>query len=705
MSHLNFFGLSNFKVFKDQTDFELKPITLLTGTNSSGKSSLIKGLKTIKHAFDNKTFNPNTKSKGHIDLSFLKEINLSNISSIGSFTLIKTENSNNKEIKIRLPFNLPYQFEDMIVELSYISDKTELDNAKLNLISIFLKEEEELLIKFSPLNNKKLNLINPNWVSEINIPKLRELKWKFINKLYKYEGLTNKIINELSIDWRILEFDSLEFLYGDKENLNPLRDLSKTIFKWNSLKDGMQRNTVDFENGLIPKDIGSTLFSTYRNSFIFPFPFLFNNSKLELYLEENEVNSKNRSGIYNFINYYNKSHDKYNIILDLYNAETEFLNKFFKVNEPFYSLTTSEYNRKGEYELQNIDVYDSLNIFGSGIKKTSSRYFNNEINIILNRFQKKSEPKNDDFIDESWIWSEYRSYYKITKESILNNPLLEKHKIDENSFVFIDELEKNNPCSLMHFFDGYIRNGIDTSFLNLTSAFGNMHFIPNIRSSQVRLIGNNDQDYMGIVIKEFNGTIISEESTQFLKKYVIEFELADDIHITYDKNSLTTSLMLVTGRTARNIIDLGFGTSQLLPILIKISLLISKNQNESNQRIGSILVIEEPETNLHPKLQSKLADLFVEIFNEYKIQTIVETHSEYLIRKLQFLTAKNKIKENETNIYYFNKPDENKSSKNQVYEIKIDSSGALSRTFGKGFFDESENIAIDLFHLNMDRKN
>lgn len=43
-THLKGFGLENFRVFKDYTWFDFAPITILTGPNSSGKSSLIKAL-------------------------------------------------------------------------------------------------------------------------------------------------------------------------------------------------------------------------------------------------------------------------------------------------------------------------------------------------------------------------------------------------------------------------------------------------------------------------------------------------------------------------------------------------------------------------------------------------------------------------------------------------------------------------------------
>jgi predicted ATPase len=52
---------------------------------------------------------------------------------------------------------------------------------------------------------------------------------------------------------------------------------------------------------------------------------------------------------------------------------------------------------------------------------------------------------------------------------------------------------------------------------------------------------------------------------------------------------------------------------------------------------SEVLLIEEPESNLHPALQSKLAVFFVELANKYNKQIIIETHSEYIIRKIQYV--------------------------------------------------------------------
>ena len=48
MSYLENIGLKNFRVFEKETWFGFAPITLITGPNSSGKSSLIKAILLLK---------------------------------------------------------------------------------------------------------------------------------------------------------------------------------------------------------------------------------------------------------------------------------------------------------------------------------------------------------------------------------------------------------------------------------------------------------------------------------------------------------------------------------------------------------------------------------------------------------------------------------------------------------------------------------
>jgi predicted ATPase len=145
---------------------------------------------------------------------------------------------------------------------------------------------------------------------------------------------------------------------------------------------------------------------------------------------------------------------------------------------------------------------------------------------------------------------------------------------------------------------------------------------------------------------------------------------------------------------------LGYGITQLLPIIMKVSM-----------STGFTFVIEEPESNLHPALQSKLADFFNELKSiEGKsdhVYFLIETHSEYLIRKFQYLTAspKSNLSPQDSVLYYFYDPKNIPPGQPQVQKININSDGSLTNDFGSGFFDEADNIGLDIWKLNNSQKN
>src|SRR5262249_48960195 len=70
--------------------------------------------------------------------------------------------------------------------------------------------------------------------------------------------------------------------------------------------------------------------------------------------------------------------------------------------------------------------------------------------------------------------------------------------------------------------------------------------------------------------------------------------------------------------------NVGVGVSQVLPIVLMALL----------SEPGSLLIFEQPELHLHPRVQTRLADFFISIALSGK-QCLLETHSEYLIHRLR----------------------------------------------------------------------
>lgn len=156
--------------------------------------------------------------------------------------------------------------------------------------------------------------------------------------------------------------------------------------------------------------------------------------------------------------------------------------------------------------------------------------------------------------------------------------------------------------------------------------------------------------------------------------------------------------------------DEGYGITQLVSILLQIetailSLILMREQRryysgiEMDDSYGNevwTLAIEEPEIHLHPKYQSLLADMFVEAYQKYNIHFIIETHSEYLIRKLQVMVADKEraLNPNDLSLNYVEKGEDGISHNRQ---IKIREDGGLIGHFGSGFFDEADGLALELF--------
>lgn len=146
--------------------------------------------------------------------------------------------------------------------------------------------------------------------------------------------------------------------------------------------------------------------------------------------------------------------------------------------------------------------------------------------------------------------------------------------------------------------------------------------------------------------------------------------------------------------------SLGTGSIQLFVLLLKIATVL-KRVKEGDE---VMIIIEEPEQNLHPALQSKLADLFLQVNKntDGKVQFVVETHSEYLIRRTQVMVARGYDNEdndfvNPFKVYYF--PEDG-----TPYDMKYLPSGRFENNFGEGFFDETAKWHLEIIRREKARK-
>jgi hypothetical protein len=127
------------------------------------------------------------------------------------------------------------------------------------------------------------------------------------------------------------------------------------------------------------------------------------------------------------------------------------------------------------------------------------------------------------------------------------------------------------------------------------------------------------------------------------------------------------------------ITDIGFGVSQLLPVLVLCYYVPQ----------GSTILLEQPEIHLHPSAQAALADVFVDVAKNRGVQIIIESHSEHLLRRIQRRIAEGELDSDATAMYFCRMDD----GRSVADALDLDLFGNITN-WPQGFFgDELAELA------------
>jgi predicted ATPase len=121
------------------------------------------------------------------------------------------------------------------------------------------------------------------------------------------------------------------------------------------------------------------------------------------------------------------------------------------------------------------------------------------------------------------------------------------------------------------------------------------------------------------------------------------------------------------------ITDVGFGVSQILPVLT-----LCYYAPE-----GSTLLLEQPEIHLHPSVQAGLADVFIDACRTRNIQILIESHSEHLLRRLQRRIAEEVLPANDAAFYFV----QMQQAASHLHQLDVDMFGNI-RNWPQDFFGD-----------------
>jgi|TARA_B110000285_G_scaffold96825_1_gene110475 predicted ATP-dependent endonuclease of OLD family len=183
-----------------------------------------------------------------------------------------------------------------------------------------------------------------------------------------------------------------------------------------------------------------------------------------------------------------------------------------------------------------------------------------------------------------------------------------------------------------------------------------------------------------------------EKEYEFVKYWMNKFEVGHNFNIKFYAGEAYEFYVFDKDGNKNHLSDKGMGSLQAMLLILRVASLIKINKKEKK---ALTLLVEEPELNLHPALQSKLTDFFHEVNKEYGFNFIVETHSEYMIRKTQLIALeqdyiKNQdINPNPFKIVYFHKEE-------GPYEMEFTEQGKFNKDFGPGFYDEAGSLTLKM---------
>ena len=114
----------------------------------------------------------------------------------------------------------------------------------------------------------------------------------------------------------------------------------------------------------------------------------------------------------------------------------------------------------------------------------------------------------------------------------------------------------------------------------------------------------------------------------------------------------------------RNLIDVGYGVSQALPIIVELL----------RRDAPSMFLLQQPEVHLHPKAQAALGSLFCQVAGPER-QLIIETHSDHLLDRVRMdvRDGASELKPEDVSILFFERDDLDV----RIHSLRIDKEGNI----------------------------
>jgi predicted ATPase len=746
-SKIKRFGFNNFKPYGEKVQsFSKKPITLIYGPNSIGKSSFIH--INAYNNFIHKTQNFNLENTN----MFGDEINL------GGFSKFIHKRNKNNILK------LEYEFEDCseaIIDFLGLSSYGQFELDALSKFSI--QDIEEIIKKSKYYTTEILSGLNQESMfgmstqrTENEIENLKRKRKKNNLCLYVYPNESNflRYIDDKEINSeRLIDifYKTVPYIHSSDFEEDDFDTIEYVDINLSDKKQSINLKNIDEKNYFISDVL---------------IPYFINEAKLQYILEN--------SSLYRFI--YKQTELDSEAIKKIAEITSTFITQLLEKSEVFFKLKESPISLKiiseinyiirpaqmGELSIASVSYYLNGQLFdkltyqdrldGEGLKVYGQR---NCIGTMESGMFDKFETVVPDifnnlpnFIKNKIYLDDERKHFGVNSFKVHINSLHE----DKTSLLFLSYKMGYNDLvgafnDMLGFNDMQYIGPLrfyperDSSFKELDS---DESIIPDSQTSWSYLKKDEklrkninmwlkdpnklktpyEIKYRKLYdLSKFLDEVENLSFDEILNKYLntyqentpsVDFSWDDDTWIIQDgyykekdKNLMFSAILkkimklsdnkeelvfedLRNGTQISNR-DLGLGISQILPVLIA-----------TNHQKNTTIAIEQPELHLHPAVQCEIADEFIRSYKENKNEFLIETHSEHLLlRIMKRMRWQSENKEDRDKSLDITPDDvcliyvDTNGETTYLNELELDEDGSLLDPWPNGFFEEGHKERFD----------
>jgi len=598
---LHEYQITNFKAFAESQTIPIRPITLIYGPNSSGKSSVLQSLLLLKQTLQ-EAENPETilLPKGNlVDLGNYREfVHRHDISKPFSLKVILRVDQVDTLASLRnLVANELMETPLLGLQITFTYDE-QISNVVFSSVELFLGDDSSPVITY---RSEKVSNVNPSplqWQDLFQVDRRGDfetvLKLNNINPIHSFwqswwkraeERLPKAVFTQINETLERIGFGTIPFR-GWQEKVTPkLQEVHESLTK-------LQKQKTDKS----PRDEGS-----------------------ENQTEPLEQEVKQIDFSMQLDDEQHQSGDSLEAKLD----EIEFLMRFWQRFED-YTLDKA------------IDDFLKVNQY-------SFVSYRNFLPFSLGEQREELPNLEIDYLSQIYRGLETSEY--LSELTLLTCSVF-RHFLE--SAAYIGPL-RDYPERL------YIFSGNSSQQVGKS---GKMISDLLLKDSELLKMVNEQLDYFGVEyelkIASFTGKETSELSDVFSIRLVDKYT---DVNVS--------------------LLDVGFGISQILPVIVQS--MFSHNKT---------VLIEQPEIHIHPRLQAQLGSLIAECIKlPFENQFIIETHSEHLMLRLQKLIRQGELKPEHISVIYVDRSTDG----SKCLQLRLDEDGDFIDAWPDGFFEEDFN--------------